>query len=200
MKRSLFLMRRKQTFARILPMTRNLHGVVPDCFTPIYARTSKGEQVTRYPCTKLTRIMTGEIRRCSWVGRKDRCSGHDNHTFTLHPDENPHLRRLITPILNRAKLNSRILTLAADFVTATNLGCRQAGSPAMHIFVTKLIEIGASLPRQFPDAITDVVSLVDKMTDKAVAQAIQRNAGKRRRSPRPKNGYRRRMQSSSRLS
>jgi hypothetical protein len=124
MKRSLFLMRRKKTFTRILPMTRNLHGVVPDGFTPIHLRTSKGDQVTRYPCTKQTRTLTGEIRRCSWVGRKDRCFGHDSHAFTLHPDEGPHAPRLITPILNRAKLNSRILTLAAGFVTATNPSCR----------------------------------------------------------------------------
>jgi hypothetical protein len=65
MKRSLFLMRRKKTVTWILPMARNLHAVVPDDFTPIYVRTSKGDQVTRYCCTKQTSTMTGEIRRCS---------------------------------------------------------------------------------------------------------------------------------------
>jgi hypothetical protein len=46
-------------------------------------------------------------------------------------------------------------------------------------FITKLIEIGASLTCEDIDAIAGVRSLIDQMTDKKVAQAVRRNADDR---------------------
>jgi hypothetical protein len=40
-------------------------------------------------------------------------------------------------------VNEQIVSIAADFVVATNLSCRQAASPAMHDFIVKLMQLGA---------------------------------------------------------
>jgi hypothetical protein len=101
------------------------------------------------------------------------------HLFTLSPDQDPLAPREPDASLKRAKINDRILMLVADFVTAQNLNCRQGASSAIHVLITQLIEIGASLPREHPDATSDVLSLVDRITEKTIGQAILQNADDR---------------------
>jgi hypothetical protein len=86
--------------------------------------------------------------------------------FHLHAPESP----------NRQKLKKQILSLGASFVAATNLSFRQAASPAMHDFITRLIQIGAPLPRDALDTIVDIPPLIDEMTDGQVAEAVHQNA------------------------
>jgi hypothetical protein len=81
--------------------------------------------------------------------------------------------------LNREEINGRIHSLAAEFVTATNLSCRQAASSAMHVFIANLVELGASLPREHPGAIPDAQSLIDGISERTIADAIRRNADRR---------------------
>jgi hypothetical protein len=59
------------------------------------------------------------------------------------------------------------------------MSCRQAASPAMHESVIQLIQIGASLPRQDPDAILEAMSLVHERTAKRVTDSIRRRADER---------------------
>jgi hypothetical protein len=76
---------------------------------------------------------------------------------------------------NRPILNKRILSLPASFAAATNLRFRQAASPAMHDFIIRLIQIGASLPRDALDTIVDIQPLIDEMTDGQVAEGVHQN-------------------------
>jgi hypothetical protein len=71
------------------------------------------------------------------------------------------------------------MSRAAEFVCATNLSCRQAASPAMHNFITSLIQMGSSLQIEHPDAAIDVMSLVDSMSDKTIADAILETSNRR---------------------
>jgi hypothetical protein len=77
---------------------------------------------------------------------------------------------------NRLKLNQRIVSIATDFIDATNLSCRQAASPAMHEFIVSLIQLGAFLPRDDLHAIVDVPPLIDQITAQSAAQALAVNA------------------------
>jgi hypothetical protein len=78
--------------------------------------------------------------------------------------------------VNREEINHRILSLVADSATATSLSCRQAASYAAHFFVTRLVEIGASLPREHPEATADTLSLVGRITEKTIADAIRHSS------------------------
>jgi hypothetical protein len=49
----------------------------------------------------------------------------------------------------------------------------------MHALITQLIEIGSSLPREHLDAAADALSLVDRITEKTIGQAILQNADDR---------------------
>jgi hypothetical protein len=57
--------------------------------------------------------------------------------ISLHPpsDEDPQFTVALSLSRNRAKLNEQILETVAEFVTATNLNCRQTPSSAMHGFI-----------------------------------------------------------------
>jgi hypothetical protein len=73
-------------------------------------------------------------------------------------------------------LNKKILSLAATFVATTNLSFRQTASPAMHEFMVRLIQLGASLPRDAFNTIVDVDQLIDQITDAQVAEQLRANA------------------------
>jgi hypothetical protein len=81
--------------------------------------------------------------------------------------------------VNRGEINERILSLVADVATATNLSCRQAASFATHFFVTLLIEIGAFLLREHPEATMDTVSLVERITEKTIVYSISQSSDRR---------------------
>jgi hypothetical protein len=69
--------------------------------------------------------------------------------------------------------------MAADFVAATNLSCRQAGSPAMHDFIVKLMQLGPSLPREELRRVVDIGPLVDTSSDQSMAEAVRQRADQR---------------------
>jgi hypothetical protein len=94
------------------------------------------------------------------------------------PNDDPLAPRTPRARVNREESNQRILSLIADFATAPNLLCRQAASPAAHFFVTHLIEIGASLPRERHAATADTLSLVDRITEKTIAGAIRQSSNR----------------------
>jgi hypothetical protein len=99
------------------------------------------------------------------VGKKWKCAQHRKHIGRLLPDSDPQFHLRAPESLNRQKLNKRVLSLAASFVAATNLSFRQAASPAMHDVIIRVIQIGASLPRDGLDTIVDIPPLIDEMTN-----------------------------------
>jgi hypothetical protein len=80
---------------------------------------------------------------------------------------------------NRRKLNERIMSIAADFFAATNLSCRQAASRAMHDFIVKLMQPGASHPREELRRVVDIGRFVDTISDRSMAEAVQQRADQR---------------------
>jgi hypothetical protein len=70
----------------------------------------------------------------------------------------------------------KILSLAVTFVATTNLSFRQAASPAMHKFIIRPIQLGASLPRDALDTIIDVEPLIDRKTEGAVSETVREHA------------------------
>jgi hypothetical protein len=78
--------------------------------------------------------------RMRW--KKERCSSDVIHSFTLLSGQNALVLRAPELPSNRAKVNNRILVVAADLMTPTNWSCRQAVLPTM--------QIGASLPLEDP--------------------------------------------------
>jgi hypothetical protein len=76
----------------------------------------------------------------------------------------------------QAEIEQKILSLAATFVATTNLSSRQAASPAMHKFIVRRIQLGASLPRDALDTIIDVEPLIDRMTEGEVSETLREHA------------------------
>jgi hypothetical protein len=158
------------------PRPRYKLGEVPFRFVPVYVTNSVEIKVARYPCTASTRTLTGEVRQYLWVGKKSKCAQHRKHIDRLPPGSDPQFHLHASQSLNRQKLHKRILSLAAPFVAATNLSFRQGASPAMHDFIIRLIQLGASLPRDALDTIVVIPPLIDEMTDCQVAEAVHQNA------------------------
>jgi hypothetical protein len=79
------------------------------------------------------------------MGRKQPCPNPKKHIFTLHSDKGRLLNRALPLSRNRAKQNQRILEPAAEFVTATRPGYRQAASSAMHECILTLRQTGACI-------------------------------------------------------
>jgi hypothetical protein len=71
------------------------------------------------------------------------------------------------------------MSIAADFRAATNLSCRQAVSPAMHDFIVKLMQLGASLPREELRRVVDIGPFVDTISDRSIAEAVRQRAYQR---------------------
>jgi hypothetical protein len=159
-----------------IPRPRYTRGDVPIGFLPVYTHDSQGNEIARYRCTNRIRDLEGHIRQCSWVGKKSACVAHTRHTYVRVPDENPLVHAESEQTRNRARLNQRIVSIAGDFIAATNLSCRQAASPAMHEFIIALIQLGASLPRDQLNAIVDVPPLIDQITAQGAAEALAENA------------------------
>jgi hypothetical protein len=66
----------------------------------------------------------------------------------LLANDDPPVHELSAQSPNRRKLNERTISIEADFVAARNLGCAQAISSALYDFIVKLMQIGASFPRE----------------------------------------------------
>jgi hypothetical protein len=119
------------------------------------------------------RTLTGETRQCSWTGQKAKCASHTDHDFSLPADDDPtfQIPEPISP--NRVALNRTVLRIAGEFVASTNLSFRSAASPPMFNFIIKLIQLGASLPRDRLNTIQDVATLIDTFSDKAIASEVR---------------------------
>lgn len=162
-----------QFVATIHPRPRYRRGDVPPGFQPVYVEDPRDGRVARYRCMARTHTLSGEIRQCCWNGRKHLCAKHKNHDFTLPPQDDPLFHAPLPLSHNRAKLNQRILATAAEFVTATNMSCRQAASAAMHDFIHNLIQIGACIQAGNDMIVTDVAGFLDQMTEPSLTQAIR---------------------------
>jgi hypothetical protein len=68
------------------------------------------------------------------------------------------------------------MSIAADVVAATNLSCRQAASPAMHNLIVKLMQLGASLPRDELRGVVDIGRLGDTISDRSMTEAMRQRA------------------------
>jgi hypothetical protein len=65
------------------------------------------------------------------------------------------------------------MEMAAEFVAATNLSCRQDASRAMHDLILNFIQIGACIQANDDAVPIDVAGLLDTMTEKWMAEAIR---------------------------
>jgi hypothetical protein len=156
-----------------VPKPRYGLSEVVEGFDPIYVKKKKdgdGGLVTKYRCRRLITTLTGEIRRCRWVGRKDACINHSNHDFSLPAAKDPLMRNFPQQQLNREKVNERIMNLASNFVVSSFMSCRQFASNAMHRFMTDLIQLGACLMRENPAMVVDVSTIIDRITDHSIAE------------------------------
>jgi hypothetical protein len=111
--------------------------------------------------------------KCCWFGRKSACAVHKRHNFTVSAKHDPLVHELPLQSPNRRKLNERIMSIAEAFVAATNLSCRQAASPAMHDFIVKLMQLGASLPREELRRVVDIGRFVDTISDRSMAEVVR---------------------------
>jgi hypothetical protein len=165
-----------QILSESTPRPRYKLGEIRLGFVPVSVTNSVGIKSARYRRTASTRTLTGEVRQCSWLGKKSKCAQHRKHIYRLLPDSDPQFHLHAPERLNRQTLNKPILSLAASFVAATNPRFRQAASPAMHDFIIRLIQIEASLTLDALDTIVDIPPLIDEMTDGRVAEAVYQNA------------------------
>jgi hypothetical protein len=144
-------------------------------FEPIYVRYSpNGEKFARYRCCARQETLTGEVRQCRWAGKKDDCRHHGReHDFTLPRSQDPTFVIPTSELLGYDQFNQRIRKLTAEFVSATNLSCRQAASPAMHKFILALLQLGASTPRDQYNHVVDMSTRFCEFNDKNLAHHIQ---------------------------
>jgi hypothetical protein len=90
------------------------------------------------------------------MGRKQQCANHKKHAFPLPSDEGSIFDTALSPYRNRVKLNKRILETATEFLTGTNLSCRQTDSPPMHEYILILIQTGACIQANHDAVLIDV--------------------------------------------
>jgi hypothetical protein len=133
-------------------------------FIPISIIDEMGRRVTQYRCSKRIQTLTGEIRQCCWVRRQMGGTAHQKHNFTLRANDGPFVHEVPSQSPNRRKRNKQIISIATEFISTTNLSFRQ---------------IGASRPREELLRIVEIASLVDRITDATMAEAIRQGADQR---------------------
>jgi hypothetical protein len=93
--------------------------------------------MAQYRESKRIETLPAETRQCCWIGRKSTCIAQTKFNFALSANHDPLVDHLPTRTPNRSKLNERIISITAEFVTATNFSRRESASSAMHHFITQ---------------------------------------------------------------
>jgi hypothetical protein len=109
----------------------------------------------------------GLWRQCTWVGKKNQCASHRRHTCSTPVNEDKDVRASAADARDRRRFKKKGLTTVAAFVGSTDLSFRNASGDVRFKFVSDLIDLGISIPREAGTTVR-ASDLLDRFAEKAV--------------------------------
>lgn len=92
-------------------------------------------------CGCLQRDLTGQIRRCSYICRKNQTTKRHDHVYTVKPKDDPLLPPTIQEAnrLSTGQFLAELTRLVAEFIGETHLSVSMGASEAMRSFCVNLM-------------------------------------------------------------